>query len=418
MKAAAQDFPAQEVSVDHACNGNRIAQTLALLKRTQTLNATVVGKVEKLLLNADLSRLALVYAANLKRRNVDLGFNLFAIISDIYYRENLHSDILQALLDPNGKHQEQGTFLRLFLNLIRSQGADLDASYYSNAQVVREEGRVDVLIKGQGHVIIIENKVNNASDQPRQLPNYLNQVEKEGYACDAIVYMRLNKDAKPDMKGWTSDEIKRVEKLLICICAYTETPKDLLNGWIRKCENASKRVETALILRQYGDLITKLGGNVMNKPIMDEFYKMIVEGENFKTALCVKEMLDDLVLYRVERLIEYFKNDPSPFQQIRIYLNVDAYFTGLLWNDAHLGLDITVEPKSYKFEFWDRNDREGTKRRANEILDKMGSVNDYTRSGGSFVKMFSFPSEEQELIRHVSEFKNKLRRATESKPGT
>lgn len=48
----------------------------------------------------------------------DLGFNPFALMSDMYYRENFHSDIIRAILDPNGPHRENGLFLLSFVNLL------------------------------------------------------------------------------------------------------------------------------------------------------------------------------------------------------------------------------------------------------------------------------------------------------------
>src|SRR5208337_3472131 len=52
-------------------------------------------------------------------RKVDYGFNLFILISDKYYQENFHSDILKALLDPYEKHEEGYAFLYQFLDYIR-----------------------------------------------------------------------------------------------------------------------------------------------------------------------------------------------------------------------------------------------------------------------------------------------------------
>ena len=146
----------------------------------------------------------------------------------------------------------------------------------------------------------------------------------------------------------------------------------------------------------------------MNKPIMEKFYKTIVEGENLKTAMSLRAMLDDLVLYRVEKIIDKFKSDLTPFRSIANYKDCDAYFTGLIWKNAHLGLDIGVEPESYSFQFWDRNDREGVKGQAKAILKTMGCLDDYTSKDGMLCKEFAFPSQEEDLIQHITAFKKKL----------
>lgn len=400
------------VHLSVAEDGQNISDEIAFLQRIKEFNDKAMRNVAEFMCSPKLFVLAVEFNANLKKRDVDIGFNLFAIISELYYRENFHSDILRALIDPKGKHQEQETFLHLFLKFIHSHGAKINLLDYSNVLVEREEGRVDLCIKDKDSkkAIIIENKINNAGDMLRQLPRYLDYVRANGYCCDAIIYLRLNGDTGPDTTGWTDVERTQVMAILKVICAYNETEGDLLRGWIFKCEKVAKNPDAQHILRQYGDLIKKLGGNIMNKPIMEKFYKTIVEGENLKTAMSLRAMLDDLVLYRVEKIIDKFKSDVAPFRSIANYKDCDAYFTGLIWKNAHLGLDIGVEPESYSFQFWDRNDREGIKGQATAILEKMGCLDDYTPNpnSGMLCKEFAFPSQEEDLIQHITTFKKKL----------
>ncbi len=399
-----------------ADTGQTMAGEIALLQRIKAFNDDAIRQAEGFMRHTDLSALAREYNANLEKRDVDIGFNLFELISDYYYRETFHSDILHALLDPTGKHQGQDKYLRLFLDFINLHEARINLSHYKNAQVVREEDRIDILIKDEDSkkAIIIENKINNAADTPKQLPGYLKKMTENGYTCDAIIYLRLNGHTGPDTTDWTPGEWRQVNALLKVICAYDETEKDLLRGWILKCKDVSKNADAQHILKQYGDLITKLGGNIMNKPIMEKFYKIIIEGENLKTALSIKAMVDELVLYRVERVIDKFRSDLTPFQKIANYTNSDAYFTNLFWNDAHLGLDIVVEPESYLFMFWDRNDPEGAKGQAKAMLKKMGCLDEYAPDGGRFYQRFAFPSQEDDLIKHITDFKMDLTKVVSS----
>ena len=39
-----------------------------------------------------------------KNHSKEDRYNLFRIISNLYYRENFHSDIISFFLDPNGNH--------------------------------------------------------------------------------------------------------------------------------------------------------------------------------------------------------------------------------------------------------------------------------------------------------------------------
>ncbi len=356
------------------------------------------------------------YEENLKKRNVDIGFNLFELISDHYYRETFHSDILNALLDPTGKHQGGKKYLDIFLNYLRSQhGAEIDLSHYSDAQVVKEEDRIDILIKGCKHAIIIENKINNADDKKKQLPRYLKKVNGYGFACDAIIYLRLNGNLGPDTTGWNDGEfepqlIEELKRKLKVICAFDDTEKDLLNGWISKCEKESDHLDAHAILRQYGKIIEKLEGNIMNEPNMKEFYNVMVkdDGKNLKTALSLEKMLADLISYRVQKILDKFKDDQTPFDKIGIAENYfDAYFQGL-GKHGNLGLDIVVYPDYYSFRFCDKDDPKGKK--AEELLQKMKCFDEYTlnHEGGWYCKKFAFPSEEDDLIKHITNFKKNL----------
>lgn len=391
---------------------NCLTEEMHLLHRIEVLTDSALNEIGELVNSTILSNLVREYSDNLKKREVDVGFNLFAIISEIYHRENLHSDILFALLDPDGGHREHEKYLQLFLEYIRAQGAKINLQNYSNPRVKREEGRIDLTIQDEKskRAIIIENKINNAGDMPRQLPRYLDYVVNEkGYACDAIVYLRLNGKTPPDMTEWTPDEKTQVSSRLQIICAYDETNKDLLNGWILKCEALSNNSDAKHILRQYGGLIKKLGRNIMNKPIMEKFYNIMLAGENLKTALSLKAMLDDLVPFRVGKIIDKFKTDLSPFNKIANHQNYDAYFTGLLWNDAHFGIDVVVEPELYLFQFWDRKDRAGVRGHAKSILEAMNQFDKYhLREGGMYCREFSFPSQERDLVEHITDFKQKL----------
>lgn len=244
---------------------------------------------------------------------------------------------------------------------------------------------------------------------PRQLPGYLADVRAKGYTCDAIIYLRLSGNTGPDTTDWTERDCDQVSGLITVICVFDDSETDLLNGWVRRCERACTRHSDAeYVVRQYGHILRKLAGKVMNKPLMEDFYKIIIQDDNLKTALLLKSMIDDLILFRAERIVETFKNDLKPFGKISIYAGNDAYFTGLLWGEAHLGIDVVVEERSYVFQFWDRNDRDGKNSKAKQVLQNMGCQKDYEETGGLFSKSFLFPAGETDLISHIKGFKKKL----------
>lgn len=96
-----------------------------LLDCIKSFNEASSRNAGMFLTDAIFTKLAQKHEANLRKRHVDLRFNLFAIVSELYYRENFHSDILKAILDPTASHYEETSFLNLFLGFIRTRGAKL-----------------------------------------------------------------------------------------------------------------------------------------------------------------------------------------------------------------------------------------------------------------------------------------------------
>ena len=67
-----------------------------------------------------LAPLVKVYEEKKKKR-MDAGFNVFYLISDYYYRETFHGDILYALFSPQEKHGEGTLFVELFIDMINKK---------------------------------------------------------------------------------------------------------------------------------------------------------------------------------------------------------------------------------------------------------------------------------------------------------
>jgi hypothetical protein len=202
--------------------------------------------------------------------------------------------------------------------------------------------------------------------------------------------------------------------------AYDETKSDLLNGWIKPCLEAAKTVTTAdctnqkqidafFVLRQYADLITHLGANVMNKPIMEDFFNFIVQGDNWKTALALKSMFSDLILFRTERIIDEFRLEPAPFKRVGNYIDRDAVFFDYMAGEANLTIDVWSHDTNYEVIFWDRAaDQSGVKGLAKIQLAQIGLLSEFQEEQKGFVRLFDFPSQEHELYAFLRCLKAKL----------
>jgi hypothetical protein len=386
---------------------------IQMLSKVSALNKCFVSRVSEWLRNAEALQLTHRHAECVRKRDVDMGFNLFHLISDVYYRENLHSDIMQAIISPTGSHGQGDRFLGLFLSFLREHhGIGLEIDNYTNAQVFREAGRIDLLIcdESSKRAIIIENKINGAADMNRQLVRYLEKVTMDfGYTCDAIIYLCLNQKKSPETPGWTDEERKKVSALLHIVSAYDESEDDMYHGWLRPCIDASIG-EVAHVIHQYRQLILKLGRNLMNKPIMTDFYNLMQDKQNHDSAMALNAMLNDLPAFRCQRVMEAFVHDIGPFKKFFCYQSTVAIFEDLGMKESRIKLQADCSSHDQTtVGFWNNdNDPEGEV--PSQILHDLGMTDQFSSALGTGVhkRVFLFPSQEDELYQFIRDFKATL----------
>lgn len=270
-------------------------------------------------------------------------FNVFKLASDLYYRENFHSDIMKAFLDVNEKHKEGNLFLYAFIEFINIHYPQVCISKvnYRNVITERESGRIDILIKSEEsrHCIIIENKINNAGDTYRQLPKYYDLMINQGYTVDAIVYIPLDENKKPDQSTWNENDMKHINPLL-CIVPACDANHNLVDNWIYTCSLLSKNIDCVLILRQYGELIKLLKIKNMSNILLEKFYQTLISNpENLNTVLSIRDMLPNLPVYMADRLVEKFKEDEG------------GYFVWK-YKSNFCGVYFEINRIQYKIDIW------------------------------------------------------------------
>lgn len=107
-----------------------------------------------------------------ENRKKSIGFNVLDFFS---IDEKTHSYIIAYLLNPNEDHGQGRLFLNLFLKRL---GVLLPAAEEDEWVVTAEKGHVDIMLRrDQPHsIILVENKSNNADDQPNQLYRYWHEM--------------------------------------------------------------------------------------------------------------------------------------------------------------------------------------------------------------------------------------------------
>ena len=301
------------------------------------------------------------YTERTKNRT-DIGFNAFTLSSDFYYRENFHSDIIKSFLNPKEKHNEGNKYLYFFIDLLnktKGNQAEISKDDFQNSIVEREKEKIDILITDEvSHkAIIIENKINNAVDQPRQLPRYVEKIKEKKFEIVAIVYLTLNSSKEPDKVDWSESELEEINQILKIIPAY-EIDKSKINifdGWIVPSIINSNNIDSAVLLRQYGNLVKYLNTNTMDTISLKLFYSSLQENDNLETAISIRNMLNDLPEYLAIRIEDKYKDHCYPFKEIFRYKQTDTVFDAFKIDDLYLKLDILCDINGYTVYFWCQN---------------------------------------------------------------
>lgn len=139
-------------------------------------------------------------------------------VKNLKEKETAHSNILAELLKEDGKHGLGSIFINSFLKRF----LEIDSNNISNVKVNRErpvkriitEGSkrfIDIFIEysfnGDQAAIIIENKLNNADYQYKQIEDYYQAIDSEGYKNISVLCLH-NKRKNTDCDLKIKDSIK------------------------------------------------------------------------------------------------------------------------------------------------------------------------------------------------------------------
>lgn len=297
-----------------------------------------------------------------EKLHTEIPFNVFMIASDLYYRENFHSDVISVFLDTNGKHGEGSVFLDLLIDILnKDYHKHISKLNYRNSEALREYGKIDILVRSKDskHCIIIENKINNAGDMPRQLPRYYDKMTNEGYTVDAILYLPLDKSKAAREIEWSEEDKEHIRSLYCKLPAYSLDGKaNLVDSWILPCTTLTNNIYCIATLKQYADLVKQLNTNNMNSIILEKFYSSLTENaKNVESAKAVSEMLVELPTYMADRLVEIFKDYNSHFKVWKYKPD----FCGFIFhiNESEYKIDILPSINGYDVSVFEQTETGG-----------------------------------------------------------
>ena len=367
-----------------------------------------------------LSRLAPIIKENAEKqeKRMETGFNLFYLISDHYYRETFHSDIIAALLSPKETHGGGNLYLDLFLDMI-----GVDKSNYQDAEVHKEYGtndgtlggRIDIFIEGENnHCVVVENKLNDAGDTYRQLPKYYHYLENNKYNIDKFVYLPLNPYKTPDKSDWSDDERKNIDENLIIIPAYQEGRKNLIDDWLKIAKEKTENEDTRFIIKQYITVLRNLTNNIMSATILESFYNEMTKGDSLKTAQSVRDMLNDLPEYMAKRIVDKYNSNYEPFEKVFLFSTSSkkaAVLHEAKKNDISFSVDIYCNELGYEIVFFNRQGNipeEDFANLKNSLKDALNGFEKRPNVNNQYELRLGF-NEEDKVHSFIKELLNKLR---------
>lgn len=248
--------------------------------------------------------------------------NNISLINDLRLSTNIHetahSRILYKLLCAHGKEKHQ--FLNMFLE---SVGLDIELNI-NKVEIKVESEHIDVLIYDGVKYIIVENKVNHACDQDRQLVRYIDQLsDKDIYV---FYLVRSDNDKDPSENSLPTARRLWLEKKgkYKKISYQTQILK-----WLCKCKNTdidNELLKSALV--QYCNYIEELfkGFEIMDKKDIENFEKdvlgisktydavvapvaLVEKTDDLKQKMkTLNEVIESYENYLCERYLEYFKD--------------------------------------------------------------------------------------------------------------
>ena len=190
----------------------------------------------------------------------------------ISQKEIVHSNIIADFLNPNAKHNCGNLFVLSFLRIVGVEDDFIkpDASYQVSTEYsVKVEGddttrRIDILITWDDNAVIIENKLNNAIDQPNQLQDYYNCIQRGNKENENTCYGEYNVQKVVYIPASNNKSANRVGlKKCITDRLVDIYPSDLIE-WLSEC---SKENSVKAACEQYISLLEHI--NQSNLRIMD-----------------------------------------------------------------------------------------------------------------------------------------------------
>lgn len=204
------------------------------------------------------------------------------IIDELRADENAHSRILAKFLMHEDLISNEFDILKSFIGYIvenyknKNDFRDIQVKWPT---LTVEKERIDLWIRDSNYAIILENKVQNAGDQYKQLKRYIDTTREYGYKEEDIYVLYLpptyEKEAEPQSWGrYYNTDIYRKRYLDLSF-------RDDILPWLKNSVLPNARVKDRLLLSSLEQYIDHLEGKfslrTINNKMNMELQKIIKE---------------------------------------------------------------------------------------------------------------------------------------------
>lgn len=348
---------------------------------------------------------------NLPAKQSEFEYNPMEVfVEKVREKEICHTAIIADLLNPYGKHRMGRVFLDSFLEC-------LDVK--ENLDIIIKKGRtvesclpnmdkryIDICIELTNNetkkVIIIENKINNAGEQPEQISDYKNALEKEGFNVLKTVCIQ----------GTCGKDIGAEINI---------SPMDLAKIFtIKEVEDSYNNIKS------YLTLLKNMDKNEEHKKIANIIYGM--DDEDIKKIRTIALSFNEMPRFILKEIIVELNKKSHNFSEneatgdLYQILEKDGYYIQL-WNEEsyHTGRNkgFWIEIWFYdfdRFEIWVKQDDKGKSNLQLKNYIKSKKYDCYyvdeaaNNMDGCEAKRFEFPNKKEfkEMVDYVSNLYKEL----------
>ncbi len=250
---------------------------------------------------------ALQFAHDASAATLSPRFNVFNLIEP---GENKISSILAWLLDVEAEHAQGALFLDAFLKVLgfdwETTGRIAVKTESKTDAISNFNRRIDIVVKSPRFVIGIENKL-WALDQPRQVRDYIDQLQNEARQEFVLVYLTPN--GRPPTTGSIEQaECKalRERRQLVCL-SYAE-----IADWLDACRKDCRSDKVRTFMADFSDYIRLNYQGIQNMTGIHHIASIAISStEMLNTALSVAQAASVAKKQLIEKLQFQLQEDVS-----------------------------------------------------------------------------------------------------------